>query len=710
MIGKRVYALLLVLLVMVTAQAWGAVGSARFTKQLYIVETEGEEHSFSAYAYKNLIGGTLGSKQSEKENLSLDIQPVYSDPVQMPTDFADNDDAIYTVKQVFAEEQIKRMLSNVIGYASKHGIDSVNIFFIYRCHIDNKPKAIILHTKYNPNMYGGWDLSKIVTYLPQTSGYIISDPDPVWIKITYISHTIGTDAEKLGSADQIRDALNKAGLLGKLIIDEMKLDGTLNKRLVDTVVSGSDFDIPANESSASPKLYISKIIDAYKDTIQKDNPLYIVADYFNGVTIALDKYGNPKLNIKVTAKKLYVVLKPDSPSDRNISLVCDDPKGKRCNLDPEKGKDMVGAGFGCSTRRWSYRSINYWHVFHIGSTIQQCQRCYRHNMGGFCGCGNGFNYFVRGDVTAIGSVYDDPAIDLRTYYMVRSEQWKTVKDMVGRDLPRCGDLKSPVDSNFGSVSNYTCYIPIGKEKKEYKRVRKRNRWGRWYWSYRTIYLYKRIWVVHFITKFCAWSGGTNGGTWRYYIPTGDDGKYVLFRMSNVGGCNGYPRTSLCQIQYRLGTIFKTDYKIGYNLGGTVTRYIVSEPLRKINTTDGSYYDMVIQGTYTLAFKDDVAGAISNYKVSKYATGNDWKWLQNKIGFNMNRTQLENLTKSLIVDPFDTGKIINLSKPVIIKETTLSGQTVNVPVDSVNQLPISIYQDWDTPTVVEIISVSRDALW
>jgi len=301
MIGKRVYALLLVLLVMATAQAWGAVEGGSFTKELYVVETEGLKHSFSAILYKVSDNGVQEARVEEETVNS--ISPVYDTRKDVGTSFSTPEEAKQAAKKVFGDEQVQQMISNVFGYSVANQVGKVHISFLYRCKINGKDKGILLH--YDINLNQSQKLSDFLLHPPSTSGYLIVDKNPIWVKISYSSRTLDPSLKNLSTYNEIKTAMDEKGILGRLIIQEMNLDGTVEKDLVDTQIKDDRFEMPVS-GNYTPEVYISKIIDAYKDTIQKDSPLYIMVDYLENPTIATDKNGSPKISIEVTKKEILV--------------------------------------------------------------------------------------------------------------------------------------------------------------------------------------------------------------------------------------------------------------------------------------------------------------------------------------------------------------------------------------------------------------------
>lgn len=295
------FVMFFVLLFGFTQLSFGAVSSSRWQNQMYVTETEGSVHAFTATFYK-VVDNSVSQSDIEKIDVSSVVTPVYSVKKDVGTDFATADQAIDAVKnKVFGTLQIQQILANVGGYAIQNKVKIIHIVFVYDCKINKRPKSVILFFNYkvsdNPKQF-----SHLITP-PPTSGYLIADPSPIWVKISYTSRVLDSGLQTLKTYSNIYNSLNKAGILGRLEIDEMNLNGSVAKVLVNTQIKDNRFEMPQS-GTYIPEEYITKIINAYKNTIMADSPIYVLADYINHPTIAVDKNGNAKLSVRVIKKEI----------------------------------------------------------------------------------------------------------------------------------------------------------------------------------------------------------------------------------------------------------------------------------------------------------------------------------------------------------------------------------------------------------------------
>ena len=201
------FTLLIGILYWKTPSSLAEISNARSQNQLYITEVEGLSHAFTATLYKVVNNGVL-QVRVEKIDVSNQIPPIYSTNRNVGTNFSSAQVAINTVRNnVYNLLQIREMMGNVYGFAVKNGVESVHVSLLYRCYIGGKQKDVLLYYNYkvhnNPNVWN--------TTIPRTSGYLIVNPNPVWIRITYISRVLDPSLKRLATYSKIQSVMYTTG-------------------------------------------------------------------------------------------------------------------------------------------------------------------------------------------------------------------------------------------------------------------------------------------------------------------------------------------------------------------------------------------------------------------------------------------------------------------------------------------------------------------
>ena len=614
MIGKRVYALLLVLLVMVTAQAWGAIEGGRYRNKMYIVETEGLRHSFSVQVYKTTDDGT---SQVKVENADLSgILPVYSTKKDVGTDFNTEAEAKQAAKQVFGEQAIRQIISNFYGVAKANHIDVVNVSFLYDCNLKGKPISVLLFFSMNLNEQS--TLAQALSYTPSTSGYLIVNRRPVWVQVSYTSRHLSEEMRKMDDYATIEKKMQDAGVLGRLIITEMNLDGSVAETLLDTVVTDDRFEMPSS-SGYVPQKYITAIIDAYKGTIQSVSPLYIQVNYIGSPTVAVDKNGNPFMTINVTKKTLGV---------RNNT------GGMVCWPHPYYGS--------CTHYIVNDYQDEYIrnYIYYMCAQFKKGKLSFVTKYYGLCGKHYCYKWFPSEVFTSCNG---NPENHCCSEWGPKIYPVTTPRG-VNEPMAHVGNINLP----FLIGDGHKVYIGDGKIKFD---------------NSNAAYIYGKSSTSFQLNRWVKFTLETNNG--------------------NIRLCNGEGRFKTCskwiQADDSAFAFYSTTYTIAYTVGGNMMTYQVYEPLTKVALPDGSYYyAMRAVRVVTVEFNSKSGSTLAGgYTTTKKATGDSFNWLVNQLK-NKNEQQIRSILKYLIVDPFGTGKIIDVRN------------------DTVNGLDESDYRNWDIP--------------
>ncbi len=627
------------LIIMIMGVAWILLSESSFAlntsrgmeNELYVVETEGMDHAFSAYIYKSVNDSVVGIGKIEKQNVGAEIEPIYSSAVNGKTNFSTGDEAInYVKKYVFPTEKVENALKYASSYASARGVGKITMAFKYDCIINGKRKEVLLYglrnTTANESVTGGNNF--------KTSGYLIVNPQPVWVRIIYVSREPDESLELLPNYNQIKQEMINAGILGKLVIDEMNLDGSVAKHLINTQVGTDEFDMP-QDGEFNPEVYVSKIIDAYKNQIQADSPLFIEVTYLDHVSIDVDKKtGKLKLYLSVLRRTMYV----------NITKV----GGYSCvggfclYISPQGDVKTVFREVKC---------LKY-------KTVQST--CQRTTAGG-----DTYTYPCEKNVCAEEQVKEQPTSNTTTnvfngpykcfdgwpFFGKYDEPFPCVELCIGNKQIKGGCAQCPCKGS-GPVLNI--FTQSGKTvdrnnngfEVDYGKVRYCN----------TVYSEKQV---------CDDSDDGNGG---FYGGNGRDGAGYYgndchWETTSKRECGDWinlvPKVD--------ATKYETVYRTRYNLGGAYYVYIVSEPLVKMGTRNEKYYAMSEVESGKLSFGRNNIG-MSDFTIVK------------SHPLNITNTTEQALAQQfyyLVVDPFATNQLIDVRN------------------DTINELPEEYYRNWNT---------------
>ena len=598
--------------------------------ELYVVQTEGMSNGFSAYVYKSVTNSLSGVSKAEREDISMSLTPVRP-PVngREKVDFSSNTSAINYVKtNIYPQNTIKNAVKYASSYASSRGVGKITMAFKYDCYINGKRKDVLLYVIKNATAS---ESSVIGSDNYRTSGYIVVNPQPIWIRIIYISHDMDSSMQKYPNYNSIVNQLKNDGILGKLVIDEMNLDGSVASQIINKQVTTNKYDMPQN-GDFIPESYISKIIDDYKNDIQKDGPIYIKVTYVDHVSTAVnEKTGKLNLSLNVLRRSMYV----------NVT----DVGGYSCvdnyclYISPKGDVRTVYIDYRCvkytkEEHGWQY-CLKYKKVILPTSTTTT-------NV--FTGPFKCFNGYAKNDYSY--GKYDEPfsCVEL----CIGDKKIQGYCAQCG-----CSNRRGPVLNIFTQSGSTTNSYNEGFQ----------------------VYYGK----VRYCNKDCTdKTVCSNGGYGRDGIGYYDDGSDDYYGdgyytgggevCHDVETCNLECGNWINLIPKVTATKYETVYQMNYKLGGAYYVYVVSEPLVKLGSGNNSYYSMTNIETGTLTFGKN------NIGVSVLTLTKDHP-------VNIKNTSEKALAQEFyyyIVNPFGT-----------------KNELINVRNDTVNNLPESYYRNWNT---------------
>ncbi len=624
----KFFVMICVLFFGLTQAGFGAVSNSRWQNEIYISETEGSSHAFSAMLYK-VVDNANAQTNIEKVDVSSNIVPIYSSRKDAGTTFSTDDQAINTVKgKVYGDTQLKQIIANAQSYALNNKVKIIHISLLYGCKINGKNKEVLIYFNHKVS-YDPHHLHAFAT--PQTSGYLIVDPNPVWVKISYTSRNLDSSVQSLATYNNIRNSLMSKGILGRLVIQEVNLNGTVVKTLVNTQVNNNNFEMPQS-GSYIPEVYITRIINAYKNIIQQDTPLYILADYIGNPTVATDKNGNVKMTIRVLNKTIY-------------------------------GKVSGVGGYSCVSNYCLYVSPRG-----KVETVYKNTSCLRTKIvWGYCEYSNGYKYRCRKSVCAQWktSVATTSSTTTNVYNgrFVRFNGYGRSSMSYRRYDEPLPCVMMEIGGNYvlGGCAQCSCR-GHGPKLNIFKQ--RGNTFSNWGQGFQVNYGKIRYCGMQFY-KYLHCTGGWNrdGDGWGGGGSGGGEDCYweTHWRTACGDWINLAPNVT--------ATRFSTSYKISYAISGTFTRYLVSEPLTKIPLSGGGYYYAMqnVENGF-INYKSNVNG-IGTYKITKY---------HSIYVSNAKKSQLNSRFYYDIVDPFKTNNIIDVRH------------------DTVNGLSSRDYPGWNTP--------------
>jgi len=589
---------LVIALVGFSSWSYAAISNARLSSELFISETEGMSHGFTAYYYKVVSNGSM-QVRVEKQDISNVLSPIYTTRRNVGTSFPTPEAAISAVRNgVYTNYRVSRLISNIQGYALQHGVKIAHVALEYDCKIDGKHKYVLLYFDYQVS-----DNTRQIPGLARakTSGFLIVDPDPVWVRITYISREPSTTLKKFANYNQVVNSLEKAGLLGRLKIEEVSYKtGNVVKTLVNTQVTTDRYDMPQS-GTYIPEVYVSRIIDDYKNTIQKDNPLFIKVVYLNHPVVAINRSGNPILNVQVVSRIIYV----------NITNVggrsCVNSNGAYFCLNVSRDGTVTTTVRECKKWKWvngEYECVQYKTVKTSDTTANVYKGKFK--------CFDGWPYYDK---------YDEPLPGLELcigngYVSGSSAQW--VWSFAG---PK---LNIFTQTGFSGLKDRNDMVGFEVNKGKIRYCER---------------------YVTSVQK-CTTDDTGNDDFWR-------DGAGYYETCTWVSETTGYCGAWINLIPKVTAKKYQTNYYVSYEVGGDYSVYIVNEPLTKIPVSGGYYYAMQETEAGTLVYNN--LNGIGGYRISRSINLNiqntSENWLKQRFYYD-------------IVDPFGTGKLIDVRNDTV----------------------------------------------
>ena len=627
------------LMLMVISLIWALLSVNSFAlntsrgmeNELYAVEVEGTDHAFSAYIYKSVNDSLQGIGKIEKQDVSAYLEPVYTSATNGKTNFSSGEEAIqYVKKNIYPTEKVENVLKQASSFASAKGVGKITIAFEYDCIINGKRKEVLLYGLRNTTA------SESVTDGNnfRTSGYLIVNPQPVWIRIIYVSAEPDESLKLLPNYNQIKQEMINAGILGKLVIDEMNMDGTVVRNLVNTQVTSGKFDMP-QDGEYNPEVYVSKIIDAYKSQIQADSPLFIRVTYLNHIVIDVDmKTGKLKLYLSVLRRTMYVnISKVGGYSCVNNFCLYISQTGDvktiyrtvKCIKYKTVQSTCERTTAGGSTYTYPCQKVV---CAQEQVSEQPTSRTTTNVFNGPYKCFDGWLYFHK---------YDEPLPCLRLCIGNRQIQGACAQCSCHNE----GPILNIFTQSGNTMSSWNDGFQV-----DHGRVR--------YCS--TVIKY----VQDCSSDDNNFHGGNGGGRDGAGFYGDDTCRWVPESEYKCGNwINLIPRVD--------ATKYETAYRTKYNLGGVYYVYYVDEPLVKMGSRNEQYYSMSVIETGKLSFGKNNIG-VSDFVIVK------------SHPLNITNTTEQALAQQfyyLVVDPFATTKLIDVRN------------------DTINELPEEYYKNWNT---------------